>query len=441
MPEVFDKDPLDYPGRRQQFFGTGSCLLLFLCMAFPTAAKLVALKSILFAMLLAGLLHDYLAGGRPRLDSRIALWTLALTAMGFLFVLKGILAGNPGASTAVTVHILWPLAFTLWIAGFAEDRILSALHLTVIVATLFVGLYGCAYVLTELNILPDIGVISMLSLGWDDQSFGSQEGLTKMAIAGMNSLPFLVPYVMASAAVRSSWSGRGPGWKILLWTACVAGWFTVLAGGRRGLFLVVLLAPGLILLVRFFQPAREKAAARGNVVRSAAILALAVVVIFGILTSISGVNLHDIWDYFGSGFNLSAQTSDGDAVERRQEFIALSRGWLERPLLGAGLGASALGSIRSETTPWAYELCYLAILHQTGLVGFLAYVAGVAWIFWRGVKIIGEGGHLAELMIPMLVGLSGLLIANATNPYLEKFDEMWTLFLPLAVINRRLSRA
>ena len=58
-----------------------------------------------------------------------------------------------------------------------------------------------------------------------------------------------------------------------------------------------------------------------------------------------------------------------------------------------------------------------------------------------GVKIIGEGGHLAELMIPMLVGLSGLLIADATNPYLEKFDEMWTLFLPLAVINRRLSQA
>ena len=66
----------------------------------------------------------------------------------------------------------------------------------------------------------------------------------------------------------------------------------------------------------------------------------------------------------------------------------------------------------------------------------LAYAAGIAWIFWRGVKIVAEGGPLAELMIPMLVGFSALLIANATNPYLEKFDEMWTLFLPLAVINR-----
>ncbi len=420
----------------QSCFASGSCVLLFLCMAFPTAAKLVNLKSGLFALLLAAAGFDYLAVGRARLDPRIALWTLALTAMGFLYVLKGVLAGNPGAGAAVTVHILWPLAFTLWITGFAEDRILRHLHRTVILATLFIGLYGCAYVLTELNILPDIGVMAALSLGWDNQSFGSQEGLTKMAIAGMNSLPFLLPYVMASAAVRSSWSGRGLGWKILLWTACAAGGFTVLAGGRRALFLVVLLAPALILLARFFQPASEKAAVRGQMLRFATILVLAAVATFAALTALSGVDLRDLGDYFGSGFNLSAQTPDGDAVERRQELIALSRGWLQRPLLGAGLGASALGSIRSETTPWAYELCYLAILYQTGLFGFLAYAAGIAWIFWRGVKIVGEGGPLAELMIPMLVGFSALLIANATNPYLEKFDEMWTLFLPLAVINR-----
>jgi hypothetical protein len=30
------------------------------------------------------------------------------------------------------------------------------------------------------------------------------------------------------------------------------------------------------------------------------------------------------------------------------------------------------------------------------------------------------------------------LIANATNPYLLKFDGMWMFFLPLAVINYRL---
>lgn len=41
-------------------------------------------------------------------------------------------------------------------------------------------------------------------------------------------------------------------------------------------------------------------------------------------------------------------------------------------------------------------------------------------------------------MLAVLTGVSGLLIANATNPYLAKFDFMWVLFLPLAIINRHL---
>jgi O-antigen ligase len=425
----------------QRFIQAGSCALLFLSMTLPTVPKLVALKSCLFALLLAGIGLGILAGRSARLDFRIALWTLALTATSFLFVMKGILAGNPGAAEAVTVYILWPITFTLWIAGWSEDHILSALHRTAIAATLFVSLYGCFYLLTQLEIVPDIGLVSALSLGWDAQAFGAHEGYTQMAIAGMNSLPFLVPYVMATAAIGSSWTGRGAFWKLCLWAACALGWLTILAAGRRALFLVVLVTPPLIFLASLILPPGERSAGKRRVMKFTALLAFAIAVIFVGLASIYEVDRHAVWGQFISGFDLSAQTPDGDALERRQQLIALSRGWLDRPLFGAGLGASVLGSIRSETTPWAYELYYLALLYQTGLVGLLAYAAGVMWIFWRGLAIIREGGREAQLMIPMLVGFSALLIANATNPYLGKFDEMWTLFLPLAVINRRLLRS
>lgn len=410
-------------------------------MTLPTVPKLMMLKSSLFALLLAATGLDILAGRSARLDFRIALWTLALTATSFLFVLKGILAGNPGAAQSVTVYILWPITFTLWIAGLSEDHILCALHRTAISATLFVSLYGCFYLLTQLEIVPDIGLVSALSLGWDAQAFGAHEGYTQMAIAGMNSLPFLVPYVMASATIESLWTGPEVSWKLSLWAACALGWLMILAAGRRALFLVVLVTPPLIFLASLFLPPGERRAGKRRVMKFTAVLTFAVAVIFVGLALIYEVDRHALWEQFISGFDLSAQTPDGDAVERRQQLIALSRGWLDRPLFGAGLGASVLGSIRSETTPWAYELYYLALLYQTGLVGFLAYAAGVMWIFWRGLAIIREGGREAQLMIPMLVGFSGLLIASATNPYLGKFDEMWTLFLPLAVINRRLLRA
>jgi hypothetical protein len=164
-----------------------------------------------------------------------------------------------------------------------------------------------------------------------------------------------------------------------------------------------------------------------------------IVIIFSSLTLVYDFEPRLLWDRFVTGFDLSAQTVDGGGTERRQQLIALSNGWLGRPFWGAGLGASVLGSIRSETMPWSYELYYLSLLYQTGMVGFVAYSAGVAWIFWKGIKIIREGGALGRIMIPMLVGCTGFLIATATNPYLDRFDGLWVLFLPLAVINYRLS--
>ncbi len=85
--------------------------------------------------------------------------------------------------------------------------------------------------------------------------------------------------------------------------------------------------------------------------------------------------------------------------------------------------------------PWAYELYYLALLFQTGLLGFMAYGAGVAWTHVMGLRVIREGGPLGEMMLPILVGTSCFLIANATDPYLARFDGLWVIFLPLAVVN------
>jgi O-antigen ligase len=425
-------------GWHERIIAAISCVLLFLSMSFPSVPVLVPLKTVLFAILLAAVVLGCVAG-RFRLDHRIALWSLGLVAMGFLFVLKGLWAGNAGASAVLTVFIFWPIAFTLWIAGLTRERTFVLIERTILVASLFIGLYGVVFLLTELNILPDIGVVSALSLGFENQSFGATEGYTRMAIAGINSLPFLLPCVMAICATESSRADRNRFWKFVGWAACATNWLLMLASGRRALFVIVFLTPVLILLFRWFRPAADKGEGKHFLLKFSAILAAAMVILFAGLTMIYDFDAHLLWERFAVGFDLSSQTPDNDAAPRNQQFHALTRGWLENPIFGAGLGASVVGSIRSETMPWSYELSYVALLYQTGLVGFLAYAAAIAWTFWRGIRVIGEGGHLAQIMIPLLVGLCGLLIANGTNPYLGCFDEMWTLFLPLAVIHYRLS--
>jgi len=89
----------------------------------------------------------------------------------------------------------------------------------------------------------------------------------------------------------------------------------------------------------------------------------------------------------------------------------------------------------TKKMPWAYELLYVALLFQTGLLGFTAYTMAVAWIFWMGLKIIRSGDTIGLWMLPTLVGMSCFLIASATNPYIVTFDYMWVIFLPIAFIN------
>jgi hypothetical protein len=292
--------------------------------------------------------------------------------VSFFFVIEGFLAMTPGASSVVGVYIVWPIIYTFWIAGLAQHRLLLGIHRTTVVATLFICVYGCLYLLTQLNILPETRLLSSLSVGWESEAFGSHEGYTQMQFAGMNSLPFLLPYVMASIATQVPSAGRHVFRQICIWTAGILGWIVVLAAGRRALFLLVFLTPLLVLFFRSFQPEREKSLNRRSVIMLCGLFVIGVVVLFVGLSFIYQFDIFAIWDHFVTGLDLSSQTIDAGAILRHEQFFALVRGWLEHPILGAGHGASAFGSIRSETMPWAYELSYLAILFQTGLVGFTA---------------------------------------------------------------------
>ena len=85
--------------------------------------------------------------------------------------------------------------------------------------------------------------------------------------------------------------------------------------------------------------------------------------------------------------------------------------------------------------PWAYELTYLALLYHTGIVGFVAYSAGLFWTFLKSRQIARTGWPQAPYLVATLVGTASFVLANATNPYLEKYDSIWVLFLPIAFIN------
>ena len=77
----------------------------------------------------------------------------------------------------------------------------------------------------------------------------------------------------------------------------------------------------------------------------------------------------------------------------------------------------------------------MALLFQVGVVGVLLYAAGIAWTTWQGWRTLRAHPDVAAHLIPALTGCICFLVASATNPYLARFDAIWIVFWPLAIVS------
>lgn len=408
--------------------------LVFLMLLLPAASAFTSLKIFLLAVLLILVAVGAVVKGKFALAPTVALITCLYAGFGFLLVLRGMLVGAPGALNLAGVHALWPLVYVLLAGAILSPRTLRNLEKTIVFSAAVTGGLAIIYLLSQLHFVPEIPHFESL-LPEDEAAIGFYEGYVRLALPGINSLSFVVPFLMAMVVVRSSSGPVTLRSKIALWISLLLSVFVVLVSGRRAITLVMLLTPVFILAFGFFSPVEQRRSMMLALRRFAVTAVLGIFLIILLLRPFYTISFAGLFERFSAGFDFSATSVDSSPDERRQQYFALVQEWYEHPLLGAGLGEPAYGSVRSDVMPWAYELSYLALLAQVGLLGVMVYAAGIVWIYRMGLRIVSAGGSLANSMLPLLVGMTGFLIANATNPYLAKFDGLWTIFLPVAAVN------
>ncbi len=398
--------------------------LFFLLLFVPTTYQ--PLKAGLIALILASIGIGALRSNRLAVHPSLGAWTLFSVTVSLFFMLRGLMHDAPGAVRVGTVYAMWPIVHMLFLHGLARRRMLWGATFIMLLASIFIGVYAVIYVLNVLGWVPPALYVPIDQ----GQAIGLHEGYVEINLYSLSSLLFLVPFALTCLVVwpRDVKLPVRRGWA---WAALICGLVCILISGRRALLLIVGVAPVFILAFMPFMPAPARRASRGTMMQAMIVLTLCAAGFIAYL-SVLGVTLGSLVDMFLEGFEFSR---DHAAVLRRQQFWALLSGWSEQPVLGAGHGASAPGVIRSPAMPWAYELSYLALLFHVGIVGFVAYAAGVSWLLWKLVAIVRGGGELSLLALPMMVGMLCFLLGNATNPYLAKFDYMWVIFLPASIVN------
>lgn len=402
-------------------------LLLFSMIFLPTTyqpAKAALLASVLFF-----LLAEALVRGRLELHPTVALGAALYAAAGLLYVLRGELSTAPGALRSINVYVLWPLVFTLLISGLRSERAITGIIRTMVIAALAIELYSLSYIFYSIGWLP-----ASLYIPLDQgQEFSLYPTYFAYNLYNIASLFFLVPFLVA-LLMSVPRGERLPVGRFWIWVATLLGLILVLLSSRRALVVVVAISPliALAFATRLPQPGAYKRRLVTRTLLGIGSLAVAALVYVGVAFGVTPAALVET--------TKAAFTSVQEETPRVHvnQFSALLEVWKEQPVLGSGLGAVAPGVVRSAEMPWAYELSYVSLLYHVGLLGVALYGVGILSIVVVGTRLIRRGGRSAVYMVGLITGMMAFLLGNASNPYLEKFDYLWVIFVPLALVNRGL---
>lgn len=339
------------------------------------------------------------------------LMSIFFSFVGIIWVVYGLSLNNPGALSMLTVMVLYPLLFCFFCGFYYHEASLSLLRLFIFAGwTLFVIDIMVVIDYVYLN----FGFYQVMVNIFGDNSVVVDNATRyfKFTIPNITSLIFILPFLISSLIFGKVYKSR---FALLLLLILVA-----IMSGRRALLVTMIIAP--IISVIITSGVWERRVAWK--ILSVFTLFISVIVVF--------YSIHP--DYFvemvSNIFNFSDNKSN---LERKYQFDALIDGFMLHPIFGNGAGAVA-SYIRSDMQPWAYELSYIAFLFQFGILGILSYFIGFVFIITFLIKQVKVKGR-DSFEFFYLAGFLSFIMANASNPYLMKFDYMWVIFIPLALYN------
>ena len=406
-----------------KFFHRLGLLFFFFMLVLPTIYQNE--RGVLLLIIVAGCAYKVLVG-KWKIHPTVLIIGIGCVTTSLFFMLYGLFNDAPGAFSVGTVYVLWPLLFIFFMGVLNNPSDFKGFTKIIILGVIVSAMMGILLVAEGLEFI-DINISSFLE--FQGSGISISEGTLEYNLYNMTTVIFGFPFILAMIFLPKELTIVNKFWNYLALLALILALITLLISGRRA-FWVISLASPLILFVIF------RISGLANPFKLKQLFFVIVLMSFIFLLgsvvfklSFEGI-IYDILEGFdfGDSSNLSASA-------RAEQFYALLHGWMDNPLIGSGHGAAALGSVRSEEQAWAYELSYLALLFQIGLIGSLIYLSALLWTFIKSIRVVRTIPESAAMILPLLVGLTCLLIANATNPYLAKFDYLWTIFLPVGILN------
>lgn len=381
---------------------------LFFMLAFPSDFQ--AIKYVTMIILLLYSFADFILN-KKSIHRNVLLGLLIWLSYFLLSLSIGINKGYNVDFSLINIYFVTPIVAVLLSTIVDTEVKLRKLNRYLIMITLIIVSINFLYILDRMSIIN-------IPFDFETTIFGSvfvTDNKLEFRITNQSSLIFLLPYCISLLLTNGVNSKKE---KIILGASIFLGLIITIMSGRRAFQAVVFFAFILTPLLRKFSKTSKKVSSRKNrkklwvYILLSPIVAYIVVLIIEKVTGIDNVIL-SFWNTFLSAFDFSS----GSGSIRADQVRALLTGWSEAPLLGHGINSFDSNLIRSQITPWSYEMVYIALLFQGGILGTIIFFFTTFSIIAKNLKkAYLSHGFNTSYYLSIAVAFTSFFIAGSSNP-------------------------
>jgi hypothetical protein len=380
----------------------------------------VAIKLFFLALfLLVFLVNFVLRKMRIVVYRRLVWFYIWIGVAGVVWALVGVLhPGNyvQGDLEALRLYVVWSAAFVVLYTLLRAGPSLRILHTALVMAGILIPLVNFMGLYDQFSGLGLISEGVQKELG---MQIGFGEGFIAITSVNIGAMFLIAPYLMSLQFRADAGKSNSKLSKLALALSLIL----VAVSGRRALWIVVALTPCTILLLSRLTGCYGLMKTGGK----RFLLTCAAVSVTGVsVLLIIPEGALDI----GSISRLKQAFSAED--ERTIQMPYLIHAFLKSPVLGSGFGGYA-GYQRSELRPWTYELTYLKLLFNTGIVGTALLLTLFSHYLLLVIRLLRRFKDGSTVPFALLTAYCSFLVGAYSNPYFGSFDLLffvgWLPFL------------
>ena len=386
-------------------------VLVGLMLVFPT--KFQEVKLLLLAIIF---IFSIFKLSDKVIPMKLLFWGYLYMLCGLISICYGLVLNNPAPHKYILVYVFWPVLFTYFSFLIDKEYFYSLLRVIryYLSAILIIGIFAC--------------VIFNLSLMQIDEFLGYESlirpGYPIVGIMGPAVTTMIFWYFFYFTKFLLSNDVH-----LIDRVNLILGIIFIFMTSRRVLFLDFFFVFIFTMLLLPFVKNKQQRNEMKRILRKRMVM-----IMFSVIVLIYAAYSLELFDFSAIG-NFLSETGEASDTPRLLQSKALIEGWMENPFLGNGAGINA-SVVRSET-PGTYELTYLAMLFERGIVGVVVFVLMYIVLMVWSLRCLNKNAINTMDTFALIIALNLFMLANATNPYLNAFDYIWFLFI--LFVNIRIS--